>query len=117
MGTYGPGIALEDVDDGYDSDNLTEAEKQLVCQSCKRKGHKMKTNKRCPYYVPRKRKPKTTVPVEKGDASTTQQVATDAADADRMDGLAFTVAVGSDDEFFDTDEFAEESNPWDTAVV
>ena len=119
LGSYGPGIALEDIDDGYDSDLLTEEQKKLKCKSCGRKGHKLKTNKLCPYYIARKRKAKTA-----GGAAATAVAAAaadnnnnpDAADSERMDGLAFTEAVGSDDEFFDSEEFAD-SNPWDTAEI
>ena len=114
LGTYGAGIGLDggdEIDDGYDSDLLTETQKQIECKACGRKGHKTKANKLCPMYKPRKKKARKEKPGSGAAAATTtitpQPEADDAADADRMDALAFNNAVGSDDEFFDTEEFAE----------
>ena len=106
-GSYGPGIGLlGDVDDGYDSDLLTPAQRELTCRACGRRGHKTKANKLCPFYVPRvyKKKQKKTNEEQEVLPPAAATNNDDAADADRMDCLALNDACGSDDEFFDAEE-------------
>lgn len=110
-GTYESGVAM---DDGYDPELLTDAQKKIECRHCARLGHKTRMNKLCPQYVPRKRKAKAAALPEQED---------DAFDADRMDRLAINDAVDSDDEFFDAFQQAPEEqsdgeeDPYRTAQI
>ena len=107
-GTYGSGIGLLgdiDVDDGYDSDTLTAAEKNIVCKACGRKGHKTKANKLCPRYIPRKQPPKKKQKKTATLAGAPLLEVEDADDADQLDSLPLNDSIidSDDDEFYDAE--------------